>query len=73
MVIRHYLSITTLGLSCIDLRCRRYRYDSSWVEAGIGFGSVCANMDIVKTVDECVVEVVIGYDVVVDRVHLSVG
>jgi hypothetical protein len=30
-------------------------------------------MDIVKTVDESVVAVVIGYDVVVDRVHLSVG
>jgi hypothetical protein len=63
----------TLGLNCIDPRCRRYRYDSNWVGAGIGFGSACANMDIVGTVDGGFVEVAFGYVGVVDRVHQDAG
>lgn len=61
----------TLGLNCIDLHCRTYRYDSSLVEVGIRFGSACAKMGIVGTACDGVVEVVFGYDGVANRAHLD--
>jgi hypothetical protein len=59
----------TLESNCTDPHCRRYLYDSNLIEIGMDSGYACANMDIVGTVGEGVVEVVFGYAVVVGRVH----